>query len=112
VAQFARAFGYNANHIKITLVNGIEEPKVHGLHPAFDKDSEGEILAWIEAQAEKYIPMTRTDFSLLQSEIFRSGQLGWVDSFVLRRTEDLIEMKSSPQEETRLEVLQAFWMKR
>jgi hypothetical protein len=45
VAQFAHAFGCHANRIKATLANGLEEPKMPGHHPAFDEDSESEILA-------------------------------------------------------------------
>jgi hypothetical protein len=43
------------------LANGLEPPKVRGHHSAFDEGSEAEILQWIEDQAQKCNPITRTD---------------------------------------------------
>jgi hypothetical protein len=47
--------------MKAALANRLELPKVRGRHPAIDEGSEAEILEWIEAQAEKCNPTTRTD---------------------------------------------------
>jgi hypothetical protein len=108
IAQLARAFGCHANRVKVALANGLEESKKCSGHPAFDEDSEDEILAWIEAQAEKYRPMIRTDLRhYCEVKYSRPVSRGWIDSFVLRHAEDLIETKSSSQEETRLKVLRA-----
>jgi hypothetical protein len=43
------------------LTNGLDDTKIRGRHLVFDSDSEGEIMEWIEAQAEKYQSITRTD---------------------------------------------------
>jgi hypothetical protein len=43
------------------LSNRFDDPKIRGRYFAFDNDSESEILEWIEAEAEKYKPITRTD---------------------------------------------------
>jgi hypothetical protein len=47
--------------VKAALANGLEPPKVRRRHPTIDEGSEAEILEWIEAQAEKCNPATRTD---------------------------------------------------
>jgi hypothetical protein len=47
--------------VNATLRNGLEPPKVRGRHFAIDEGSEAGILEWIEAQEEKYDPVTRTD---------------------------------------------------
>jgi hypothetical protein len=43
------------------LTNRLDDPKICSGHLTFDGDSESEILEWIEAQAEKCKPITRTD---------------------------------------------------
>jgi hypothetical protein len=59
--QLSKAFGCSLSRVKAALANGLEPPKVRGIHPAIDEGSEAEIREWIEAQAEKYHPATRTD---------------------------------------------------
>jgi hypothetical protein len=61
VNQLARAFSCHTACIKGTLANGFGDPKSRDRHLAFDDDSEGEILTWIDARAEKCRSMTRTD---------------------------------------------------
>jgi hypothetical protein len=78
-------------------------------HSAFDDDSEGEILTWIEAQVEKPRPVTRTDFRYYcQTKYSRLVTRGWVDSFILRHGDSLTKTKSTPQENMRLKVPRAF----
>jgi hypothetical protein len=91
------------------LANGLEQPKVRGRHLAVDEDSEGEILEWIEAQIEKCKPVTRTDiWHYCETKCSRLVSRGLVGSFILRRRDDLTEIKSAPQEDPRLEVLRVF----
>jgi hypothetical protein len=109
VSQLARAFKYHLARVKAALTSGSEEPKSRGRHSAFDDDSESEILTWIEAQAEKFKPMTCTDLgNYCQTKYSHSVTRGWVDSFILRHGDGLTEAKSIPQEDTRLEVPRAF----
>jgi hypothetical protein len=61
VNQLAKAFECHPARVKAALANGFEEPKNRGRDSAFDDESEGEILTWIEAQAEKSRPVTHTD---------------------------------------------------
>jgi hypothetical protein len=59
--QLSKEFGCSPSRVKVALVNELDPPKVRGRHPAIDEGSEAEILEWIEAQAEKCNPSTRTD---------------------------------------------------
>jgi hypothetical protein len=87
----------------------LEPPKVRGCHFALDKGSEAEIMEWIEVHAEKCDPVTRTDLShCCQAKFLVSISRGWVGSFILRHRDDMAEPKSTPQEDTRLEVPRTF----
>jgi hypothetical protein len=91
------------------LANGLEEPKVRGRHLAIDEDSEGEILEWIEAQAEKCKSVTRTDIQhYCEAKYSCLVNRGWIDSFILRHRDDFKQTKSIPQEDTRSEAPRAF----
>jgi hypothetical protein len=71
--------------VKAALANRLEPPKVRGRHPPIDEGSEAEILEWIETQAEKYNPATRTDLRQhCQAKYSVAISRGWVDSFILR----------------------------
>jgi hypothetical protein len=95
--------------VKAALVNGLEPPKVRGCHFAIDEGSEAGIWEWIEVQAEKCDPVTQTDIHhYCQAKYPVSISRGWVDSFILRHRNDLAETKSTPQEDTRLEVPHVF----
>jgi hypothetical protein len=45
-------FGYRLARVRAAFANGLEKLKSRGHHLAVDKDSEGEILEWIQIQAE------------------------------------------------------------
>jgi hypothetical protein len=91
------------------LANRPEEPKVRGIHLTVDEDSEEEFLDWIEAQAEKYKPITSADVRhYWQRKYFRSLSRVSVDSFIICHCDDLTETKSTPQEDSRLAVPCAF----
>jgi hypothetical protein len=82
---------------------------MRGRHFAFDDESEIQILESIRSQAEKCPPMTRTDLRY-DCEVKYSCSIsrGLADSFILRHKADLSETKSTPEEDARLEVPQAF----
>jgi hypothetical protein len=106
--QLSRAFGCSVTRLKAALDNGLNDPKVHDRHFAFDGDSEVQILDWIQRQAEKSRPVARTDLKhYCKATYSRSISGAWVDSFTLRHRADLFEAKSTPQEHVRLEVPRA-----
>jgi hypothetical protein len=61
IMQLSRAFRCQPIRVKAALDNRLEAPKVRGRHMAIDENSKAEILEWIDAQAEKCNPVTRTD---------------------------------------------------
>jgi hypothetical protein len=110
VNQLARAFGCHLNRIKAALANGFEEAKTRGRHMVFDGNSEADILTWIEAEAKKSKPVTRTELRhYCKAKYTRSVSKRWVDSFILCHEADLTDRKSTPQEEVRLEVPVSSW---
>jgi hypothetical protein len=107
--QILKAFGYSPFRVKAELANGLEPPKVRVPHPVIDEGSEAEILEWIESQAEKCNPATRTDLRQhCQAKYSPAISRGWVDSFILRHRDELVEMKSTPQEDARVKVAGIF----
>jgi hypothetical protein len=91
------------------LINVLNKPKVHGRYFAFDEDSEIEILEWIQSQAEKYEPVTRAGLRHhCETKHSHFVSRRWVDYFILRHREDLLETKSTPQEDARLEMPRTF----
>jgi hypothetical protein len=109
VDQLARPFECRPARSKAALANGFEKLKSRGRYSAFKDDSESEILAWTEAQAEKDRPVTRTDLRhSCQTKYFLVVTRGWVESFILRDGDGVPETKRTFQEDTRLEVPYAF----
>jgi hypothetical protein len=95
--------------VKAALANGFEELKSRARDSAFDDDSEGEILTWIEAQAEKSKPVTRIYLRhYCQTKYSRPVPRGWVDSFILRQENGVIETKTAVEADMRLKVPRAF----
>jgi hypothetical protein len=91
------------------LANRLNPPKSHGRHLAVDAESDANILAWIQKQAEKNAAVTRTDIKNHCHEVcWLEVSRGWVDSFILRHSAELTEKKSSTQEEPRLQVPRIF----
>jgi hypothetical protein len=71
--------------------------------------SEANMLAWITGKAEKNAAITRTDIKNYCREVCKiEVRRGWVDSFILCHSAELIEKKSSRQEPPRLQVPQVF----
>jgi hypothetical protein len=73
-------------------------------HSAVSAESDANILAWITGKAEANAAATRTDIKNDCREVCKiEVTRGWVDSFISRHSAELIEKKSSPQEESRLQ---------
>jgi hypothetical protein len=109
IMQVSSAFGYQPIRVKAALNNRLEEPKVRDRHMAIDKNSEVEILEWINIQIEKCNPVTHTDLRhYCEVKYSTSISRGWIDAFILRHRDDLTETKSTSQEKTRLEVPRVF----
>jgi hypothetical protein len=107
--QLARALECHPARGQAALANGFEQPKSLCRHSAFDGESEGEILTWIKAQAEKSRPVTRIDLRYYcQAKYSRPVTQGRVESFILRHGNGVTEMTSIPQKDTKLEVPYAF----
>jgi hypothetical protein len=91
--------------LKTTLTNGLDDPQGRGRHPALDDASEIEIVEWIQNQAEKFNPVTRTDLlHHCHFKYFRFISRRWVNYFILRHRDDPREVTSVPQKYPRLEV--------
>jgi hypothetical protein len=93
------AFNCSRSVVHSALAKGLSPPKSGGRHLAVDAESDANILAWIEKQAEKNAAVTGTDIKNYYHEVCRLEiPRGWVDSFILRHSTELTEKKSSPQE--------------
>jgi hypothetical protein len=104
-----RAFNCSRHAVQSALANGLNEPKSRGRHIAVDAESDANILAWIKRKAEKSAAVTGTDIRNYCREVCKfQVSRGWVDSFISRHADELTEKKSSPQEETRLQVPRVF----
>jgi hypothetical protein len=82
----------------VALAHGLDEPGQRGKHIALDRDRAQQILDWMEQNAEQDTPITRgeiMDYSTSQFKI--KSTRGWVNSFVLRHSDEVIQ-KSGPQE--------------
>jgi hypothetical protein len=109
IGSLERAFNCSRHAIHSALANGLSEPRSRGRHLAVNAESEANILAWITSQAEKNAAVTRTEIMNYCREVCKIAVTrGWVDSFISRHSAELIEKKSSPQEEPRLQVPRIF----
>jgi hypothetical protein len=91
------------------LTNSFSEPKSRSGHFAVSAESDTNILGWITSQGEKKPAVTRTDINNHCREVCNiEVRRGWVNSFISRHSAELIEKKSSPQEEPHLQVSQVF----
>jgi hypothetical protein len=95
--------------VKSALDHGLDPPEHQGKHTAREQDPQQQILDWIKQSAESSTPVTRKEIkdyctSQFQVSIIR----GWVNSFVLCYLDEIIQVKSSPQEGQRLQVPRVF----
>jgi hypothetical protein len=94
---------------KRALKNRLIPPKQRGRHTALPEDSEADILAWFQHQAEKSQPSTRTYILHYCSGKFGEAVTrGWMDSFLIRHKDNLAETISKPQGDARLQVPREF----
>jgi hypothetical protein len=102
-------FNCSRHSIHSALAKGLNEPKSRYRHSAVSAESEANILAWITGKGEKNAAVTGTDIKNYCREVCKIEVTGgWVDSFSSRHSAELIEKKSSPQQDTRLQVLGIF----
>jgi hypothetical protein len=85
VCQLSRAFGCDGGRVEAILHNGSNDSKAHDRHFVFNDDSEIEILEWVQTQAEKYAPITRTEVQPdWKVKYSRSVSRERIDSFIVR----------------------------
>jgi hypothetical protein len=73
INRLAIAFNFPPTTMKRTLKNGLKPPKQCDRHNALPEDSQPDILAWIQHQAEKSQPSTRTNILHYCSSNFGKG---------------------------------------
>jgi hypothetical protein len=91
--------------VQSALAHGLELSGQRRKHTALDSHREQQILDWIHQNAEQSTPVSK-----MEIKNHCTGQLkvpithGWVNSFVLRHPDEIIETKSVPQEQQLLQV--------
>jgi transposase len=109
IGGLERSFNCSHATVQRALKSGWDAPKPRGRHAALPAEAESEILDWIRRNYEKSDPVTRTEIRHhCETEFTVPAGRGWVDSFILRHRGDLIEKKSNPQEESRLQIPRLF----
>jgi hypothetical protein len=109
INALTRAFDCPRSRVQAALAHGLDEPGQRGEHAALDQDREQQILDWIRQNAEQSTSVTKTeimDHCTAEFEIKFTRR--WVNSFILRHLDDVIQRNSAPQEEQRLPVPRAF----
>jgi hypothetical protein len=87
---------------------GRDDPGERGKHIALDHDYEQEVLDWIQQNAEEDSPVTRgeiMDYCVIHCKIKLTR--GWVNSYILRHSGDVVKMKNTSQEWHRWQVARA-----
>jgi hypothetical protein len=103
------AFDCPRSSVQSALAHRLELPGERGKHPARDGDREQQIRDWIQQKAEQSRPVRKTeikDYCTAQLKV--SITRGWVNSFVLRHSDQIFKTKSTPQEQQRLQVPRMF----
>jgi hypothetical protein len=109
IGGLERAFDCSHATVQRALRSGWDAPKPRGRHAALSADAEADILGWIRKNYEKSNPVTRTEIRHDRETKYTVPIThGWVESFILRHQSELIETKSKPQEEPRLEIPRLF----
>jgi hypothetical protein len=104
-----RAFDCPRSSVQSALAHGLEPPGERGKHPAVDVDREQQILDWIQQTAEQSTPVGKTeikDYCTTQLKVLITRV--WVNSFVLRYSDQIFKPKSTSQEQQRLHVPRMF----
>jgi hypothetical protein len=105
----ARVFDCPRSSVQSALPHGLEPPGERGKHPALDADREQQILDGIQQTAEQSTPVEKTeinDYCTIQLKVPITR--GWVNSLVLRHSDQIFKTKSTLQEQQRLRVLRMF----
>jgi hypothetical protein len=107
--QLAQIFNVKLQIIDRANRIGINTISPPGRHNALDTNIEAEILTWINDRSASSIHVTRSQLLHYVSESYKLPiTKGWVNSFIGRHLEELAEVKSYPQESTRLCVPREF----
>jgi hypothetical protein len=103
------ALNWSCHAVQSTLANGFDQPKSRLRHRALRPESEVNILTSTRKQAEKSVPLTRTDSKHYFREVCKfEVSPGWIHLLILRHSAEFAEKKKSPQEEPRLQVPRVF----
>jgi hypothetical protein len=113
IGSLEMAFDCPLTPVKKAMRNGPEPPKPCGRHSLIQDNSEAEteadIIAWIQYQAEKCQPSTRADiFHYCACKFGKVITRGWVDSFVIGHNDYLAETTSKPHEDLCLQIPREF----
>jgi hypothetical protein len=85
--------------VQSALAHGLEPPGERGKRPAFDADREQQILDWIQQKAEHGTRVGKTEIKdYCTTQVKVPITRGWVNSFVLRHSDQIFKTKSTPQE--------------
>jgi hypothetical protein len=81
----------------------MDPPGQRGKHIVLDDDREGQIIDWIRQNAEQETPITKREIRYYCMIQFRTPIIrGWVNSFILRHSVEVMQTRSAAQEEQRL----------
>jgi hypothetical protein len=95
INALTRAFNRPWSRVKSALDQQLDLPGYRGKHIALDPDHGQQILEWIRQKAERSTPFPKAeikDYCISQFQI--PNILGWINSFVLRHADDIIQTKS------------------
>jgi hypothetical protein len=95
--------------VQSALAHGLKPPGQRGKHPALDLAREQQVLDWIQQNAEQSTPVGKTqikNYCTTQLKVLISR--GWVNSFVLRYSDQIFKTKSTSQEQQRWQVPRMF----
>jgi hypothetical protein len=109
INALTRIFDFPRFPVQVALAHKPDEPGQRGKHIALDQDCEEEIVDWIQQNAEKDTSLTREEIlGYCRSQFKIKSTRRWINSFVLRHSDELIETMSCPQEGQRSQVSRAF----
>jgi hypothetical protein len=87
----------------------MDKPTQRGKHIALGLDCEEQILAWIQQNAQEDILITRGKIlGYYTSQLKIKCPRGWVNSFILQLSDEVIQPTRGPREEQRSQVPGAF----
>jgi hypothetical protein len=97
INALTRAFDRPRSRMQAALAHELDEPGQRGKHAAVDQSREQQILDWIRQNAEQDIPITKSEIiGHCTAEFQIKFTRGWVNSFFLRHSDDIIQTRSAP----------------